>query len=274
MSIDSHQHFWKYNPVNHAWINDEMRVIQKDFFPAQLKSVLDQNKIEGSVAVQADQTKEENEFLLGLAGQHDFIKGVVGWVDLRSENLERELQQLQSNSKLKGFRHVVQGEPKGFLSDTHFVNGVRTLAEYNFTYDLLVYHHQLEEAVQFVKQLGGNAIVVDHIAKPAIKDGDINTWKRHMKALASFDNVYCKISGMVTEADWKNWKHEDFVPYLDEIFEVFGTNRIMYGSDWPVCLVAASYEQQLGIISQYLSSFSEAEKRQVMGANAKTFYNL
>jgi L-fuconolactonase len=274
MYIDSHQHFWKYNRVNHAWINDEMHVIQKDFFPTQLKSILDQNKIGGCVTVQVDQTREENDFLLGLADQYDFIKGVVGWVDLRSENLDEDLQRLQSKSKLKGFRHIVQGEPNGFLSNTQFVNGVRKLADYEFTYDLLVYHHQLEEAVQFVRQLDDNAIVIDHIAKPAIKVGEINTWKRHMKALASFENVYCKISGMVTEADWKNWKQDHFTPYLDSIFEIFGTNRIMYGSDWPVCLVAASYEQQLGIIQRYLSGFSEGEKRMVMGDNAKTFYNL
>lgn len=274
MSIDSHQHFWRYHPENHAWINDDMRVIQKDFFPAQLKSILEQNQIEGCVTVQVDQTKEENEFQLGFADQHDFIKGVVGWVDLKSASLENELQLLKSRPKLKGFRHIVQGEPKGFLSNPQFVNGVRKLADYDFTYDLLVYHHQLDEAVAFVKQLGNNAIVVDHIAKPAIKAGDITNWKHHMKALASFENVYCKISGMVTEADWKNWKQDDFTPYLDVVFEIFGADRIMYGSDWPVCLVAASYEQQLGIVRQYLSSFSEAEKRQVMGENAKTFYNL
>jgi len=274
MTIDSHQHFWKYNPVNHAWINDEMKVIQKDFLPEQLGPLLRRHNIEGCVTVQVDQTEDENHFMLSLADKHDFIKGVVGWIDLRAADLDERLQFFQQFPKLKGFRHIVQGEPKGFLSDVKFIEGVKKLARYNFTYDLLIYHHQLEEALKFVHHLPNVKIVVDHIAKPSIKTGEKTHWELNMAAMATFKNVYCKISGMVTEADWKNWKHEDFTPYLDEVFEAFGVNRIMYGSDWPVCQVAANYDQQLAIVQQYISKLSPAEKQSVMGENAKTFYNL
>lgn len=274
MTIDSHQHFWKYNPVNHAWINDEMKIIQKDFLPEQLKPLLERHNIDGCVTVQVDQTEDENHFMLSLADKHDFIKGVVGWIDLRAADLDERLQFFQQFPKLKGFRHIVQGEPKGFLSDVKFIEGVKKLVRYNFTYDLLIYHHQLEEALKFVHHLPNVKIVVDHIAKPSIKTGEKTHWELNMAALATFKNVYCKVSGMVTEADWKNWKDDDFTPYLDEVFEAFGANRIMYGSDWPVCQVAANYEQQFAIVQQYISKLSAIEKQLVMGENAKTFYNL
>lgn len=274
MYIDSHQHFWKYNPSNHAWINDEMKAIQKDFLPADLQPLLHQEGIQGCVTVQVDQTEDENHFLLSLASNSDFIKGVVGWIDFRADNLENRLQFFKQFFKLKGFRHIVQGEPKGFLTDKKFIDGVSKLSNYGFTYDLLIYHHQMEEALKFVEQLPNVKIVVDHIAKPAIKSGGNTRWEADITALGAFDNVCCKISGMVTEADWKRWKQEDFTPYLDKTFEAFGVNRIMYGSDWPVCLVAATYQQQFSIVHQYISRLSLSEKQMVMGDNAKTFYNL
>jgi L-fuconolactonase len=274
MTIDAHQHFWHYDTARHAWIDDDMRSIRRDFMPQHLAPLLQQNNIDACVSVQADQTEAETMLLLSLADQYDFIKGVVGWVDLRAANLEARLQYFSQFKKLKGFRHIVQGEPKGFLANAQFIAGVKTLARYNFTYDLLIYHHQLEEALHFVRQVPEVKIVVDHIAKPSIKTKEKTHWELNMAALATFANVHCKVSGMVTEADWKQWKEEDFTPYLDEVFEVFGAHRIMYGSDWPVCLVAATYEQQLSIVRQYVSTLTESEKKGVFGENAKTFYNI
>lgn len=274
MIIDSHQHFWIYDPVKDAWITDDMQNIRRNFLPEDLQPLLDEQGIDGCVAVQASQTEDENHFLLSLAGKHDFIKGIVGWVDLCADDLEERLECFRGHPALKGFRHIVQGEPSGFLSRPQFIRGVRKLAHYNFTYDLLIYHHQLKEAIGFVHQVPGVKIVVDHIAKPSIIDNIKDPWNMNMEALAAFENVHCKISGMVTEADWKHWKKEQFVPYLDKIFEVFGSGRVMYGSDWPVCLVAASYQQQYSITETYVSKLSDAEKRQVFGGNAERFYNL
>ena len=273
-AIDAHQHFWKYSPVKDAWITDDMKIIQRDFLPEDLAPVLASNGIEGCVAVQADQSEEETRFLLSLADKHDFIQGVVGWIDLRADNLAERLTYFSKYKKLKGFRHILQGAPAGFMLDPEFIQGVKTLADFNFTYDLLVYHNQLLEAIEFVKQLPEVKIVIDHLAKPSIRTADIAAWKRDIASIATFKNVHCKLSGMVTEADWKNRKADDFIPYLDVLFDAFGAGRILYGSDWPVCLVAASYQQQLSIAQTYLSTFSEHEKLLVMGENARKFYNL
>jgi L-fuconolactonase len=272
--IDSHQHFWKFDPVRDSWITEDMSAIRRDFGPEDLKPLLVKNHIAGCVAVQADQSEAETEFLLRHAENNDFVMGVVGWVDLRSPNLKERLEYFKEFRKLRGFRHVVQGEPQGFLLDQKFIDGVNQLRRFDFTYDLLIYHYQLEDALQFVSQVPDVKIVVDHIAKPSIRTKEKTHWELNMAALASHKNIYCKVSGMVTEADWKNWKTTDFFPYLDEVFEAFGTDRIMYGSDWPVCLVAASYDQQLDIIDSYLSKFSPHEKLLVMGENARRFYNL
>jgi L-fuconolactonase len=273
-AIDAHQHFWKYSPVKDAWITDDMKIIQRDFLPEDLAPVLASNGIEGCVAVQADQSEEETRFLLSLADKHDFIQGVVGWIDLCADNLAERLTYFSKYKKLKGFRHILQGAPAGFMLDPEFIQGVKTLADFNFTYDLLVYHNQLPEAIEFVKQLPEVKIVIDHLAKPSIRTADIAAWKRDIASIAIFKNVHCKLSGMVTEADWKNRKADDFIPYLDVLFDAFGAGRILYGSDWPVCLVAASYQQQLSIAQTYLSTFSEHEKLLVMGENARKFYNL
>jgi len=272
--IDSHQHFWKYHPERHGWITDDMRAIRRDFQPTDLKPLLEKNNFEGCVVVQVDQTEEETLELVSLANQHSFIKGVVGWIDLRNENLASRLDYFSSLKNLKGFRHIVQGEKPGFLTQPSFIKGVQTLEQYGFTYDLLVYHHQLPEALGFLKKIHSTRIVIDHIAKPSIATNDIRDWEKYMSAAAVLPNVYCKVSGMVTEAKWQGWKYEDFVPYLDVVFNVFGTERLMYGSDWPVCLVAASYDVQFSIISKYLKDFSSSEKTNVLGANAKRFYNL
>lgn len=274
MIIDSHQHFWKYDPHTHGWITDDMSVIKKDFLPADLKPILDRFLIEGCVAVQAEQSRQETEFLVSLARENNFIKGVVGWVDLVAHDLADQLREYKKQPKLKGFRHIVQAEPVGFLKNPIFINGVKKLSAFNFTYDLLIHHHQLDDALYFAHEVEDVKMVVDHIAKPSIRTGEKTHWELNMAALSTFQNVYCKISGMVTEASWKDWTYEKIEPFLDEVFETFGADRIMYGSDWPVCLLAASYEQQFNIVNEYISKLSDNEKRKVLGDNAKRFYNI
>jgi L-fuconolactonase len=274
LRIDSHQHFWKFDPVRDSWITDDMNVIQRDFLPDDLAPVLEKNEIDGCVSVQADQSENETQFLLELASTTDFIKGVVGWVDLRSPQLNQRLQYYSDFKKLKGFRHITQSEPSGFLRGEEFSKGIRALKNFNFTYDILIYPHQIQDAIGLVKQHPDQKFVVDHLAKPVIREKEFISWSTSMKTLASFDHVSCKISGMVTEAMWDRWTIEDFKPYLDLIIQHFGTTRVMYGSDWPVCLVAASYQKQLNIVEEYLHPFSTSEKHKIMGENAIRFYNL
>jgi L-fuconolactonase len=273
--IDSHQHFWQFDPVRDSWINEDMSVIQKDFLPENLKPVLEQNGFEGCVVVQSDQSEVENEFQLNNAAKHDFIKGVVGWVDLRSASVEERLVYYSQFEKMKGFRHVLQGEKdRAFMLQPSFMNGISLLKKYNFTYDILIFIDQLPYSLELVKSFPQQSFVIDHIAKPSIKVKNIAEWQKDMQAIARQQNVYCKISGMVTEADWKQWKKEDFTSYMDVVVEAFGTGRIMYGSDWPVCLVAGSYEKVVGIVKDYFSSFSETEQELFFGGNAIKFYNL
>jgi L-fuconolactonase len=277
--IDTHQHFWKYDPVNYSWINDEMQVIRRDFLPGDLAVVVNEEKLLGTVAVQADQTEAETDWLLQLAAKNDFIKGVVGWVDLRSSHIEERLQHYQQFSKLKGFRHVLQGEEPSFMLQERFLNGISKLNEYGFAYDILIFPQHLEAALQLVKQFPQQRFVVDHVAKPTIKDGQIDDpiaigWKTGMQQLAKHNNVYCKISGMVTEADWKNWTAEQLKPYVDVVVESFGINRIMYGSDWPVCLVASSYNKWIETVKEYFSAYSAEDQEKVFSGNAIKFYQL
>jgi L-fuconolactonase len=273
--IDSHQHFWKFDPVRDAWINESMAVIQRDFLPADLLSLLSDNRIEGCVAVQADQSEAENKFLLDLANQHDYIRGVVGWIDLQSGNIQEQLSHYSHHKKLKGFRHILQGEKqRDFMLRPAFKHGIAALHAFGFTYDILIFPDQLEYSKIFIKDFPYQPFVIDHISKPYIKDKKIEDWKREITALAKFSNVSCKVSGMVTEADWKNWKKEDFKPYLDVVVEAFGMKRLMFGSDWPVCLVAGSYSEVVNLVSEYFSGFSEDEQNDFFGRNASRFYNL
>jgi L-fuconolactonase len=272
--IDSHQHFWRYNPLRDDWITDQMKVIKRDFIPDDLAPILKENKIDGCVAVQADQSEAETRFLLELASKNNIIKGVVGWVDLRSAELLKQLEFYSGAKKLKGFRHIVQAEPVGFMGGEKFSRGIGLLNQFNFTYDILIYPHQIQDAIWLVRQHPNQKFVVDHLAKPNIREKEFNSWSALMKELASHNNVYCKFSGMVTEADWQHWTKEDFRPYLDLIIDQFGTHRVMYGSDWPVCLLAASYHEQLNILNAYLDTFSASEKDRIMGVNALRFYNL
>lgn len=275
MTIDSHQHFWQYDAQRHDWISEEMKVIQRDFLPNDLAPILAKNKISGCVVVQADQTLAETDFLIDLANKNDFIKAVVGWVDLRADDVDDTLEQYTEHKIVKGFRHIVQGEADTeFMLRPKFKAGISALGAFDFTYDILIYHYQLEQAIQLAKLFPNQKFVLDHIAKPDIKSGEYAAWQTNIKKLALHQNVYCKLSGMVTEGEWKDWKVSDFKIYLDTVVKAFGTERIMYGSDWPVCLVAAQYEEQLGIINEYFSAFSSLEKKKVMGANALKFYNI
>ena len=273
--IDSHQHFWKFDPVRDSWINDEMKFIQKDFLPADLQPILEQNGFDGCITVQSDQDYVENRFQLDNAEGNDFIKGIVGWVDLKSRHVEKDLEYLSQFEKMKGFRHVLQGEhQRDLMLQASFMNGISLLNKYAFTYDILIFKDQLQYLPKFVSSFPDQPFVLDHISKPDIKTGNIDQWKKDISALGQFQNLYCKISGMVTEADWKAWKKENFKPYMDVVAETFGVDRIMFGSDWPVCLVAASYDEVVGIVEDYFSSFSEDEKEKFFALNAIEFYNL
>ncbi len=273
--IDSHQHFWKFDPVRDSWIDDTMKAIQKDFLPHDLEVILKENGIDGSIVVQSDQSESENEFQLNNAANNDFIKGVVGWIDLQAEDIEAKLAHYRQFKKLKGFRHVLQGEPqRDYMLQPNFQRGIGLLHKYGFTYDLLILPDQLKYATQLAANFPQQYFVLDHIAKPHIKDKEINDWRNDIAALAAHENVYCKISGMVTEADWKRWINDDFKPYLDVIVNAFGTERIMFGSDWPVCLVAASYKKMKEIVDDYFANFSQSEQEAFFGQTAIKFYNL
>ncbi len=275
MKIDSHQHFWVFDPVRDAWITSDMEAIRRDFLPNDLGPVLQQNNIDGCVAVQASQSEIETEFLIQHAEQNDFIKGVVGWVDLRSELINERLEYFRQFPKLKGFRHIVQGEQDDlFLLRTEFMDGIRALETYGYTYDILIYPKHLPTAREFVTRLPHQLFVVDHLAKPYIKAGEIEKWATDIQSLAKRENVCCKVSGMVTEADWEHWTPEQLRPYLDVVFEAFGPERVMFGSDWPVCLVASSYERWVQLLQEYTGSLSSYEQEKFWGGNAKDFYSL
>ena len=275
MVIDSHQHFWKYEPVKHSWIDDDMSVIRRDFLPSDLAKVYQENGIDGCVAVQADQTLEETDFLIDLASINNFIKGIVGWVDLRAENIENVLEKYSTDKIVKGFRHVVQGEADhNFLLRPNFSRGISLLEKHNFTYDILVFPHQLGSVLEFVKKFPHQKFVIDHIAKPYIKDGYFEGWATMMTAIGKHENVSCKMSGMVTEADFNIWTPEQIHPYMDTVLEAFGSKRILFGSDWPVCLVAGNYSKIKKLTTDFISQLSKIEQNSIMGNNAIEFYNL
>jgi len=274
--IDAHQHFWQFDPVRDNWVTEDMSVIRRDFLPADLLPLLQRNEIDGSVLVQTCQDEADNDFMLKLAAENDFIKGVVGWVDLRADNVEDRLKYYKENHpKMKGFRHVLQAEPdEQVMLRDDFKRGISLLNRYGFTYDILIYPNHIKYASELVAEFPAQKFVVDHLAKPYIKMKDIGQWQRDMEYLAYYQNVYCKVSGMLTEADWYGWRTEDFTPYLDVIFKAFGTQRVMYGSDWPVCMLAGGYNRALEILQIYASRYSQDEQELFFGGNAVNFYNL
>jgi L-fuconolactonase len=275
VKIDSHQHFWKYTEPEFGWINDDMKILRRDFFPADLHKDMQSFGIDGSIAVQARQSLEETRWLLELAERNQFIKGVVGWIDLRSPDVEQQLALFLKNKKFVGTRHIVQAEPDDyFLLRPDFMNGIKALQHHNLAYDILIYPKHIPAALKFVSLFPDMRFVLDHMAKPNIKKTAILPWKDEIKELSKYQNLFCKVSGMVTEADIFNWKNEDFYPYLDVIFELFGTKRVMIGSDWPVCIVAGSYDSVLSIVMEYIKGFSEEEKEGILGGNAVRAYGL
>jgi L-fuconolactonase len=275
MRVDAHQHFWTYEARRDTWITDEMSVLKRDFLPAGLMLECKTNGIDASVAVQADQSESETLFLLELAEANSQIAGVVGWVDLRSPRLAERLEFFSQFEKLRGFRHIAQAEcDERFLIRDDFVRGIAQLRRFGFTYDILIYPRQLPAALELVAKFPEQRFVVDHLAKPEIRNAHIANWAGHMRRIAENPNVFCKLSGLVTEADWHRWKTADFRPYLDVVFEAFDSDRLMFGSDWPVCLLAASYQQVKQIVEDYLKNSRAQDREKVFGGNATEFYGL
>ncbi len=272
MRIDAHQHFWRYDAVEYGWIDESMPALKRDFLPSDLKREMDAAGFDGCIAVQARQTLDETRWLLDLAGQHAFIAGVVGWVDLQSENVENDLDSLMPAPRLVGIRHIVQSEPDDVLLRPAFQRGVAALERFGLTYDILIYPRQLRAAIAFVERLPLQRFVLDHLAKPEIRSGRIDEWRDGIRRLSSFPNVFCKLSGLVTEADWKAWTPDQMRPYLDVAFECFGADRLMIGSDWPVCTLAASYQQAMGVVVNYVRERSQSERDAVLGGTAERCY--
>jgi L-fuconolactonase len=275
MKIDGHQHFWRYTPEEYGWIGPEMAILQKDHLPADLAALIAPLGIGGTVAVQARQSLEETQWLLDLAEVHPLIKGVVGWVDLRSPRVREQLARFCDSAYFRGVRHVVQDEPDDqFMLRPDFLAGLSALADHGLTYDILVFPQHLPVACQVVGRFPDQPFVLDHIAKPFIKDGRLEPWATDLRRLARYPNVNCKLSGMVTEADWQHWQPADLRPYLDVVFEAFGSERIMFGSDWPVCTVAGSYAQVIGLVEDYVDNISAVEQAAIWGGTAARFYGF
>ena len=275
LKIDSHQHFWKYEESMSDWITADMAVLRRNFMPEDLEPLLKESDIDGCVVVQVNQSQEENLFQLTSALSNDFIKGVVGWVNLQATDIAEQLEELSKHVKLKGFRHILQGEQdRALMLKPEFLNGIKALAKHGFTYDILIYPDQLMYVPELVSQFPDQCFVIDHIAKPEIKTRNIDDWAAGIKALQKYDNLFCKVSGMVTEADWSGWKPEDFDPYLDIVFETFGARRVMFGSDWPVCLPAGEYKDVVSLAGNYIEKLTTKEQSLFWGGNAMEFYNL
>jgi L-fuconolactonase len=275
MHIDAHQHFWMYSPAEYEWIDDSLSALRRNFLPGDLNPELENAGFGGSIAVQARQTLEETRWLLDLAARSPWILGVVGWVDLRSPDVRSQLEVLARNPKLVGIRHIVQSEPDDrFLLRPDFMRGISVLEEFDLAYDILIYSRHLPVAAEFVERFPRQRFVLDHLAKPPIKSGNFDSWAHGISPLAAFPNVFCKLSGLVTEADWQHWKAEQIVPFLDVAFESFGPDRLMIGSDWPVCLVAASYARAVEVVKSYLVQKNSECQDRVLGGNARRFYQL
>ena len=273
MRIDAHQHFWHYDPAYHVWMTDAMAALRRDYLPDEFAPLLRAAGFDGTIAVQARQLLQETEWLLALAERHPWVQGVVGWVDLCSAELPAQLERLAPHPKLVGVRHVVHDEPDDrFMLRPDFRRGIGRLREFGLTYDLLLFPRHLEVAVTLVDEFPEQPFVLDHLAKPAIRDGLLSPWKQDLERLAERPNVFCKLSGMVTEARWNEWKPGDFRPYLDVVVEEFGPERLMIGSDWPVCTLAADYRSALGLVLDYVAALSADARAGILGGNCARFY--
>jgi L-fuconolactonase len=273
--IDSHQHFWKFDSRRDSWISEEMAAIGRDFMPEDLEPILKQHHFDGCVVIQSAQSEDENDFQLDHAKNNSFVKGIIGWVDLRSAALEETLQEYKNVPLIKGFRHILQGETnRACMLEPDFIKGLDLLGKYNYTYDVLIFSDQLVFLEKFLKMNTANPLVINHLAKPNIRSLNLSEWSKGIQQVAKFENVYCKVSGLVTEADWLNWQYEDFLNCLDITFNAFGPDRLMFGSDWPVCNLAGGYDKVLEITQRYTSSLTQTEQSGFWGDNAVRFYNL
>ncbi len=275
MKIDAHQHFWKYNPVKHYWLGGDMTILKHDFLPEDLETILKNNGFDGTIAIHSEHNLEDTNFLLGLAGNHEFVKGVVGWVDLRASNLQEILEMYSLNSKFVGVRHLLAYDPDPEIMDNQeFINGVKALSKFNLTYDVVVKPNRLDDAANFIRKIPEVKFVLDHMGNPKIRNMHSQDWKKAIKTIASIDHVYCKISGLITESHWTEWEYVNLVPYLDHALECFGPNRLIFGSDWPTCRLAGTHSEVTGVAENFVKSLSASEKNAIMGQNAVDFYQL
>ena len=275
MKIDAHHHFWKYNPVEFGWIDDSMKTIRRDFLPEHLRAEISAAKIDGVISVQARQTIEETRQLLEFAAQNDFIKGVVGWVELISPNVRADLARFAADKKLKAVRHVVQGETDdNFILRADFNRGISALREFDLRYDILIFERHLPPTIKFVDRHPNQIFILDHIAKPKIKANELSPWRENLRELAKRENVFCKISGMATEADFKAWTESQLHAYFEVALEAFGARRLMFGSDWPVCLVACGYARWHALVADWISKLSADEQARILGGTAIEAYKL
>jgi L-fucono-1,5-lactonase len=272
--IDTHQHYWVYNSADYGWIDDSMAALRRDFLPPDAHREMATAGVQASIAVQVRQTLEETRWMLELADRHPFIAGVVGWVDLEAAGVDAELEHLSQHPRLVGVRHIVQAEPGGFLERPAFRRGVGRLERHGLTYDILLYARQLPEAFAFARAFPRQRFVLDHLGKPDIRTGRYVEWRRHFDRLAELPNVCCKLSGLVTEADWGAWTPAQLRPYLDAALEAFGPSRLMIGSDWPVCLAAASYGEVIGLVRDAVGEYSNDEREQILNGTARDFFRL
>jgi L-fucono-1,5-lactonase len=274
MKIDAHQHFWRFDPARDRWITDNMAKLRRDFLPPDIAPLLAANGIDGVIAVQADQSAAETTFLLDLAARYPIVRGVVGWVDLQAADLADQLARWRAFPRLVGFRHIAQAEPDDFLARPEMAAAVRSFASPGFSYDILVYPRQLAAAETLVARCPEVRFVLDHCGKPPIATGSVAEWQADLARLARHDQVWCKLSGLVTEASWSSWSAADLLPYLDAALALFGPARLLFGSDWPVCLVAAEYSRLTEMIADWVAQFTVAEQAQIWGGNAVTAYRL
>jgi len=275
MTIDAHHHLWRYTPQEYGWIDDTMQLLRRDFLPADLKSAMRSAGVDGTIAVQARQTLEETRWLLDLADENDEIRGITGWAPIAGPEFPGVMEEFDGRAKLKALRHVIQGErDENYILREDFNSGIRALEGSGLVYEILIYERHLPQTIEFVDRHPNQLFVLDHLAKPLIATGVMEPWAAQMRELGKRENAWCKVSGMVTEADWNAWTSETLKPYIDVAVEAFGPQRLMAGSDWPVCLVACSYERWWQVLREYFSSFSQQEQERIFGENAAELYDL
>jgi len=273
--IDAHHHLWRYSPQEYGWIDESISLLQRDFLPKDLTAVMASAGVDGAVAVQARQTMEETRWLLDLADECSAIRGVVGWAPIASEDFPGVMEEFEHRPKLKGLRHVIQGEKdENYILREDFNSGIRSMLGSGLVYDILIFERHLPQSIDFVDEHPEQIFVLDHVAKPLIREGVVEPWAARMRELGRRENVWCKVSGMVTEADWASWTPETLRPYLDVVVEAFGVKRLMAGSDWPVCLVASEYGRWFDALREYFGGFSESERDAVFGGTAIEVYGL